>query len=1097
MNNEEDAALNVGDFAETTLADPHFGEVDANNPDLMEMLEEPFYSDQLEAILLAPFDQSGRRHYSVIIRFGDLAGAVPQLASQLERNARYVLNGVLPRAFFKSLSDKISLESDKFASSTLTDKQNINARCCDIFSMAIPAGSFESSQESSNRTQHALVRTFSGVETMIRENVSSIRAQDKGLFIQVSGTIIRMGLQRLVERRRWFKCAAKECGHEFQLRVAIEHDHTVILPSKCPNPNPIGKSRGGGGGGGGRGGSATGAGPKFCSGKVFVGMEEREKVMSDYQEVKLQEPVSSLALGCIPRSMIVILEHDLVDSVKAGDDVIVTGLVVHRWLKMSKGQRAELEPVLHANHIRPQQIFTDTGVGKAGDPLVTDFHDFWAYFGGLINKPLKGRDVIVRSVCPQLHGMARVKLALLMILIGANENRNAPKSTRVKTRGDCHLLLVGDPGTGKSQLMRYACLLVPRSVHTTGVGTTQAGLTCSAARDGGDWVLEAGALVLADRGLCVIDEFGAMRNEDRTAIHEAMEQQTISVAKAGLVTTLNTRCSIIAASNPKAHRGASGPADFGSDLSTLTGISSPLLSRFDLIVTLEDRKDPIWDERVASFILSQACHQSMTTLSVLHKRSLKQAQRAAKSAANEAASQGATAVAASTAAEAAAFASELNDSVFLGSTATVEDKRPQSVYKSQMSAFIKLHQSSVAPSFEEIGVDGGARLANGARIEDQLRAELISQREEPVTAGYQFNQFHAQSMYAPSGAPKFSPEPKYSISGKDIRWSLSRLRPYIAYIKDRLACSLSAGAQGLIKSYFLLQRAQDARSQARTTTRLLESVVRLSKAHARLLFRRQVLIQDAIVAISLIESSASSSTLGLVKNVPIAQSEFSPDPDTAYIKEEEMILHRLVSCNVSLKQSGVSSSAADNSLPQTVAQWQALSQQQLKADAEWRSKEYSESKLAWGIQFSADEELGLIFSDDAHFSSAAASARAEESGGEEDGSHWSSAQPITKRTRTDEGGNPLNISAPPSYDFQAWGLQKPVVPMAPPPNRLPRPIGFGGHGRIPPPTHTAVQEVTPIVGYKVEEEVVNEEEEDEDVPSFARDLMGRDEDDRW
>jgi hypothetical protein len=207
-----------------------------------------------------------------------------------------------------------------------------------------------------------------------------------------------------------------------------------------------------------------------------------------------------------------------------------------------------------------------------------------------------------------------------------------------------------------------------------------------------------------------------------------------------------------------------------------------------------------------------------------------------------------------------------------------------------------------------------------------------------------------------------------------------------------------------------------------------------------------------------------------------------------------MVLHRLVSCNVSLKQSGVSSSAADNSLPQTVAQWQALSKQQLKADAEWRSKEYSESKLAWGIQFSADEELGLIFSDDAHFSSAAASGRAEESGGEEDGSHWSSAQPITKRTRTDEGGNPLNISAPPSYDFQAWGLQKPV-PMAPPPNRLPRPIGFGRI--LPPPSHTAVQEAMPSVGHKVEEDVVEEEEEDEDVPSFARDLMGRDEDDRW
>merc|ERR1719436_1516481 len=182
-------------------------------------------------------------------------------------------------------------------------------------------------------------------------------------------------------------------------------------------------------------------------------------------------------------------------------------------------------------------------------------------------------------------------------MFGGQEKTSKQKH---RVRGDINVLILGDPGVGKSQFLKWIEKNSPRAIYTTGKGASAVGLTASVRRDPmtNEWTLEGGALVLADRGTCLIDEFDKMNEQDRTSIHEAMEQQTISVSKAGIVTTLQARCAVISAANP-----IKGRYDSTMTFVENVDLTDPILSRFDILAVVRDHVDNVRDEMLAEFVV--------------------------------------------------------------------------------------------------------------------------------------------------------------------------------------------------------------------------------------------------------------------------------------------------------------------------------------------------------------------------------------------------------------------------------------------------------------------------------------------------------------
>ena len=329
---------------------------------------------------------------------------------------------------------------------------------------------------------------------------------------------------------------------------------------------------------------------QFCQSRGPFTLNSERTIYRNYQKLTLQESPGTVPAGRLPRHRDIILLWDLIDRAKPGDEIEVTGIYRNNYDAQlnNKNGFPVFATILEANHV------VKTHDQLAGFRLTAEDEEQIKR----LSKDPQVIDKLIASIAPSIYGHTDIKTAVALSLFGG-VGKTAQGSHKI--RGDINVLLLGDPGTAKSQVLKYVEKTAHRAVFATGQGASAVGLTASVRRDPitSEWTLEGGALVLADQGTCLIDEFDKMNDQDRTSIHEAMEQQTISISKAGIVTTLQARCAIVAAANPIGGR-YNGTIPFSQNVE----LTEPILSRFDILCVVRDTVDPSEDERLAKFVVN-------------------------------------------------------------------------------------------------------------------------------------------------------------------------------------------------------------------------------------------------------------------------------------------------------------------------------------------------------------------------------------------------------------------------------------------------------------------------------------------------------------
>ena len=399
----------------------------------------------------------------------------------------------------------------------------------------------------------------------VQRSLRQINAEVIGKITSVSGMVLRASEVKPLAKELVFVCPE---GHRTD--VLLGHGLSLTSPVQCSNPK--------------------------CAHRE-LGVEPESSRFIDVQFVRLQELPEDLPPGQLPHYLDVTVKQDLVDNARPGDRVVLTGIVRIEQEKMS-GVSKNSSPLyrlrLDGNNVE------FLGGKKDKKSRKIDREEISPEDEKMIKSLSKSPDLyqqLIDSYAPHITGHSMIKESILLLMAGSTQRELADGS---KIRGDINVFLVGDPGTAKSEMLKFCVRVAPRGLYTSGRGSTAAGLTAAVVRDtNGIFMLEAGATVLGDQGLVCIDEFDKMKAEDRSALHEVMEQQTASISKGGIVATLNARTSILAAANPMF-----GKYDPFKNITENVNLPVPLLTRFDLIFVVRDKPSKEKDTQIAQHIIN-------------------------------------------------------------------------------------------------------------------------------------------------------------------------------------------------------------------------------------------------------------------------------------------------------------------------------------------------------------------------------------------------------------------------------------------------------------------------------------------------------------